>query len=215
MSARPLYILGAGQHGSVVLEAALAEWPGRPCLYLDGNNQRHGSTHLGIPIVGGPELLQPGDSVVIAIGHNATRLQLLQDLSARDCLLPVVVHPRAYVSPTAALGAGTVLLPGAVVHTGATVGMGCIVNCNAVVEHDCLLADGVHVAGLSYIGAGCSLGSGTFVGAHSTLLAGRSMGQWSAAAAHSLLTKDVPDSTLWKGHPATQEGKIGPEFSPF
>lgn len=56
-----------------------------------------------------------------------------------------IVHPTAYVSPTAHIADGCVILPHAIVNTGCEVKKGCIVNCGAIVDHGCILEEGVHV----------------------------------------------------------------------
>ena len=80
-----------------------------------------------------------------AFGNNEGRLQWLRRLQDAGCSVPVIVHPDAYVSPTACLSQGVVILPKAVVNTGCQIGEGCIVNCGAIVDHDCILEPGVHI----------------------------------------------------------------------
>ena len=80
-----------------------------------------------------------------AFGDNKARLDWLRRLAEQGCALLTLVHPTAYVSPTAAIGQGTAVLPHAIVNTGVEVGKGCIVNCGAIVDHGCVIEDGVHL----------------------------------------------------------------------
>lgn len=80
-----------------------------------------------------------------AFGNNEIRLKWL-DIFAREHInVPSFIHPTAYISPTAKLGLGSVVLPRAVVNTNCRVERGCIVNCAAVLDHDCILEEGVHL----------------------------------------------------------------------
>lgn len=96
----------------------------------------------------------------VAIGNNAVRLQWVRTLRQAGFELPVLVHPRAWVSPSATVGAGSFVLPGAVINTGVSAGAGCIVNCNAVLDHDCRLEDGVHACLGCIVKAGAVISSG-------------------------------------------------------
>jgi UDP-N-acetylbacillosamine N-acetyltransferase len=91
--------------------------------------------------------------LVPAIGDNSARMEVV-DL-AGPFLAPTLVHPAAWVSPSAVLGAGTVVLPNALVQTGAEVGRGVIVHVGAIVDHHGRVGDGVYLAQGSIIcGAG-------------------------------------------------------------
>ena len=84
-------------------------------------------------------------SVARICTHSTLRVQWLRKLTAGGCQIATIIHPRAYVSPTAEVCDGAVILPGAVVNTNTRVGFGCIVNCGAIVDHDCVLEQGVHI----------------------------------------------------------------------
>lgn len=49
---------------------------------------------------------------------------------------------------------------------------------------------------------------GASIGANSTIIAGNTIGQYSLIGAGSVVTKSVPDYTIWYGNPATQLGYI-------
>ena len=140
---KKLLILGAGGFGQTVanLAAELGGY-GKTAFLDDG---RTGGNILGscaefAAFADGQTHFYP------AFGNNETRMQWLKTLAAAGIPVPTLVHPRAYVSPTASLGMGTVVLPMAVVHTNVSVGSGCIINIGALVDHDCVIGDGAHLA---------------------------------------------------------------------
>lgn len=61
-----------------------------------------------------------------AFGNNEFRLSWCDKITRADGRLATVVHPTAYVSPTASIEKGVVVLPKAVINTDVTVKRGCI-----------------------------------------------------------------------------------------
>jgi len=49
---------------------------------------------------------------------------------------------------------------------------------------------------------------GATIGANATIIAGRSVGRYSFVGAGAVITKDVPDYTLWLGNPARMVGYV-------
>ncbi|MBQ9572900.1 MAG: hypothetical protein IJR22_05870 [Acidaminococcaceae bacterium] len=68
--------------------------------------------------------------------------------------LVTLVHPTAYVSPSATVGAGTVVEPKAVINTNSQIGQGCIISVGTVVDHDCVIGDFCHINAGVVCGAG-------------------------------------------------------------
>lgn len=93
-----------------------------------------------------PTLRERCTAAFVGLGNNELRLQWLQKLVAAGYQTPVFEHPAAEVCSSAALGAGTVVLPFAFVGAGTKVGAGCIINAGAIVDHNAVLEDGVHAA---------------------------------------------------------------------
>ena len=138
---KKLLILGAGGYGKTVLDVAQQLGCYESIDFLDDNQ---------IGVLGKCEeyasFADAQTEVYPAFGNNEARMRWIRILQEAGMSIPTLVHPRAYVSPTARLGVGAVVLPMAVVNTGVQVGNGCIVNIGALVDHDSILEDGVHLA---------------------------------------------------------------------
>ena len=80
-----------------------------------------------------------------AFGNNEFRLSWCDKITRADGRLATVVHPSAYVSPTASVENGVVVLPKAVINTDVTVKRGCIINLGAIVDHGCVIEQGCHI----------------------------------------------------------------------
>lgn len=173
MGNKKLFVVGAGGHGRAVAEAAVLSTEWAAIEFIDDTYPS--KTSVGAwPIVADtsalPGLVGKEDYVIIAIGHQATRRRLFEVVSGNGATVVSVIHPKAWVSAQAQVGAGTAVMAGAIVGTQAQVGKGAIINANATVDHDAILGDFAH------IGVGVQLAGGVVVGASAWLQAGSCAG---------------------------------------
>ena len=173
-----LLIVGAGGHGRVVAEAAelMGQWEN--IMFLDDRTDV--DRVLNHKIIGKlndyEKFTKKCENVIVCIGDNQKRLDLIEKILNIGYEIPVIIHPKASVSKYSAIGQGSVILAGAVVNTGASIGKGCIININSCVDHDSTLQDGVHIVSsaivrsmvkigrLSTIRAGACVKAGTVLG---------------------------------------------------
>jgi sugar O-acyltransferase (sialic acid O-acetyltransferase NeuD family) len=164
----PLIVFGAGGHGAVVAE--LAQACGRRVLgFAELDRARLGERVLGWAVAWhqdellAMDALPEGAQAALGVGFNGPRARLAALLEGR--LAGPLVHPRAYLSPSASLGPGSVVFALAAVQSRARLGAGVIVNTGAVVEHDCDVADFAHVAPNATLCGSVTVGARALVGA--------------------------------------------------
>lgn len=137
-----LIILGAGGYGRTIADVAAQTGEYSTILFLDDNS-------TASDVIGKcAEFARFRDGQIAfypAFGNNESRLAWLRRLQEAGCAILTIVHPTAYVSPTAQVECGSVILPHAIVNTNCVVKAGCIVNCGAIADHGCVLEEGVHV----------------------------------------------------------------------
>lgn len=83
---------------------------------------------------------------VVAFGNNEFRLSWINRIEQSGAKLATLIHPSSYVSHTAHIAAGCVVLPHSIINTNTSFNRGCIVNIGVVVDHDVILEEGVHLA---------------------------------------------------------------------
>lgn len=208
-----LLIVGASGHGKVIAESAQATGSWSRLAFTDDRWDRLDAWQ-GIPVIGParpvadrrPEYAE----AVVAIGHAATRLEIMDAHEALGYRLAVVVHPSAVLSPSARLGAGSVVLAQAAVNAEARLGRGCIVNTGASVDHDCRLGDGVHVCPGAALAGDVHVGARTWIGIGAAICQGVAIGSDVIIAAGAVVVDDVADGVTVMGVPARPAGTPGP-----
>jgi sugar O-acyltransferase (sialic acid O-acetyltransferase NeuD family) len=201
-----LVLWGAGGHGSVVLDCAVASRAFDPICFVDDGWEHERSFH-GRELLGTSSKLERArklgySTFLIAIGSNATRRSCFGRALGYGLEPAVVIHPGATVSTSAVIGGGTVIMPGAVVNAGARIGRNCIINTAAVVEHGCLIEDDVHISPRAALGGGAAVHRLGHVGIGAILLPGADVGEGAVIGAGAVVLNRVPAGVTVVGVPA-------------
>lgn len=164
MKGRKLLILGAGQYGFVAAETAAAMGCFEKIAFLDDANPNATGKLMDFE-----KFSEDYTDAFVAMGNPQLRLSWLERLEQAGYALPVLMHPRAYASPSAQLAPGVILEPMAVVQANAVVKRGCllcagcVVNHNAVVEEGCQIDCGAVVMSNARVEPGTKVPCGTVV----------------------------------------------------
>lgn len=200
---RRVLVIGAGGHAKVVIEALQAAGFA-PGGLIDAEATPR--TVLGVAVLGDDAALAglraEFGAAVVALGDNRARERVGAALRGLGYALPPVVHPAAFVSPSATVGEGAVVMARAVVGTLARVGALAIVNTGAIVEHDCGIGAAAHVAPGVTLAGSVTVGARALVGAGSVVRPGVSIGADAVVGAGAAVVGDVPAGACWAGVPA-------------
>lgn len=202
-----LIILGGGEHARVVAEAARSD--GRYILlgFVDPQPCNETIGRLNLPRLGGDESVPRRDPCqavlgVGSVGPSVARRRVVDRAVGSVAGWAVVVHAAAWVSPTATLSAGTVVMAGATINTGAWIGPHCVVNTGAVIEHDVRIGAFAQVAPGAVIGGGTSIEDDAFVGLGASVRDHVRIGKGALVGMGAVVVADVPDGAVVRGIPA-------------
>ena len=131
-----LVIIGAGGYGRTVVD--VAHQLDYTTIVLDDVDPVH-------PLSTYQSYINSSTFFIPAFGNNVFRMEWINRIEASGGQLSTLIHPTAYVSPTAIINPGTVILPHAIINTNVVVGKGCIINLGSIVDHGCILEEGVHI----------------------------------------------------------------------
>lgn len=85
------------------------------------------------------------DTAIVALGKNETRVKYYNELKRCGYTIPVLIHPTAYVSPTAMIAPGCIIRAKAVVSRDVKIGEACILNVGALIDHHVEIGYGCHI----------------------------------------------------------------------
>jgi sugar O-acyltransferase (sialic acid O-acetyltransferase NeuD family) len=217
-----IILIGGGGHALVVLEAAMESARSVRGFFDDDAHavawSRAQLGRLGELAQASRHLAFDNDErFVIAVGGLALRRRMIDELVAPVAppgqpsapstnhaprAAAAVVHPRAWISPSATLGLGVYVGPGAIVHAHARVADHVIINSGAIVEHECDIGVNAHIAPGAVLGGNVHVGPDTLVGIGARVLPGVKVGSAACVGAGATVLRDVPDRATVVGVPA-------------
>ena len=161
------------------------------------------------PLCAPPCVLQlsefrPANDELYLLGPTTpTRSALATELAEHfNLAFHTLVHPTAYVSPLATLGAGTFVGARSVVAAGAALGEHVFVNRGVTIGHDTRIGEFSRIQPGSAVGGLSKIGRGVTIGIGATLIERLVVGDNAVIGAGSTVLKDVPANVVVVGTPA-------------
>lgn len=154
-----LFIIGAGGHGRVVLDAALQQ-SFYDVVGLVDDNLEPGTVVQGVKVItdrkGVQNVFETATRFIVAIGNNELRRQVFEEMKA-SFLPATVIHPSAVIATHAQVQEGSVVLAGAVINVNAVIGKNCIINSMSLIDHDTRIGDHTHIAQGTIVGSNVTI----------------------------------------------------------
>jgi sugar O-acyltransferase (sialic acid O-acetyltransferase NeuD family) len=201
-------ILGAGDHANVVADSLLLVMSQNqklePIGYLDDDPRLLGKKFQGLPVLGSiaQRHLFQHDAVVVAIGHNATRARIFQELEKEQAQFINAIHPAVTLASDVELGLGVVIMAGVVVNTGSVIGNNVILNTSCSVDHHGYIGCHAHLGPGAHLGGRVTIGEGALLGVGAVVSPGKHVGDWSIVGAGGCVVSNIPDAVTAVGVPA-------------
>jgi UDP-perosamine 4-acetyltransferase len=204
-----LVVIGARADGQahLVVEALAEGVAHRVVAFLDETPELWGTEVFDIPVLGSLDRIQEAVAMgakgaMIAIGVAAARERIAESVRTTGLELVTIVHPRAYVAPSAVLGAGTFVGATATISTGANVGELVMVSPLAMVSHHVRVGDCAQISPGAVLGGRSRVGKRSFVGLGAVVVSERSVGDDAIVGAGAVVISDVPAGVTVAGVPA-------------
>ena len=205
-------ILGGGGHAAVV-ESALSQTGCGVAAVLD-DSLAPGTKIIEASVAGKisqlGEFRGEAEEVHVAIGSNEARFTLAGSARKEGFKLKTIVHPTAFVDPSAKIGDGVFVAAGAFVGPRAEIGDGAIINTHASVDHDCKIGEFSHICPGTILAGAVEVGPLTTVGAGSVVKPLVKIGANDLIGSGSVVVKNIGDNTVSYGTPAEAQ-KINPK----
>mgnify|MGYP001226903223 CR=1 FL=1 len=200
---KKLLIIGASGHGKVVADIALKMKNWESIAFIDDNSSV--KALMGLEVVGNSEDIPKYISdyqFFVAVGNNATRQRIYENIKKHGGHIPVLIHPEATIGKDVHLGSGTVVMAGAIINSGTTIGKGCIINTGATVDHDNELGDFVHISPGVNLAGTVKVGHYTWFGVGSVASNNLSITKNCMIGAGAVVVKDINEPGTYLGVPA-------------
>ena len=211
-----IVLIGGGGHCKSVIDVLREENKFQIAGIIDVP-EKLGSEVSDIPCIGTdeqiPELAEKFGNFVITMGHLGNpkqRMELFDAVLNSGGELPPIVSPLAYVSSSADIGIGTVILHNAVVNAFAQIGPNCILNTGAIVEHDASVSGNAHISTRAVVNGQCQVGEMSFVGSGAVLAHNVRIGRSNLIGAGSVVLQDTEDNAMYAGVPAVMKKRLSP-----
>jgi acetyltransferase EpsM len=203
-----IVVIGGGEHARVLIEAIRARSTSQELLgFVDPEACEETTRRLGVPRLGDEDVLERRRGALGILGFAALETRSRRDEAVRR-LSPLldgwatVVHPSAWVSPTATVGEGTVIMAGAVVQSGARLGSHCVINTGAIVEHDAVLGEHAQLAPGATLGGAVRIGPLAYIGLGAVVRDHTSVGAGATVGMGAVVVHDVAAGARVMGVPA-------------
>jgi sugar O-acyltransferase (sialic acid O-acetyltransferase NeuD family) len=203
---KPLVMVGggAGQLPRNVIEAVEAQ--GRTLAgYLNVGAGAEPLMHAR-PCLGDERLLDDSNflaahDVVVAV-EGAQRRATCERLSERNASLPMIAHPAATISASAAIGAGTIISAGVVVQQDTRIGRFCTLYTSCSIDHDSVVGDFVSISPGVHTAGRVAIEDDVFIGLGALIIGGVVIGSGATVGAGAVVLRSVAARDTVVGNPA-------------
>ncbi len=207
-----IIIYGGGGHGKALIDLirSLSVYPIEG-IVDDGLSP--GSSIMGTQILGGSSILEQlvtakvhlAANAVGGIGNISSRITVFERLIKVGFSCPALVHPTAFIEPSATLSEGVQVMPHAYIGSEAHIGFGAIINTGAIVSHDCTIGEYANLSPGAILAGEVSVGRAALIGMGVTVNLRVKIGSHARIGNGATIKLDVPEGGL------VHAGAIWPE----
>ena len=173
---KELILIGGGGHCHACIDVIELENKYKIIGILD-TQEKVGSLVLGYPVIGTDKdiasLAKTNRYFLITVGkvnHSDLRKNLFNKVQDSSGIFATIISPRAYISQTAVIQEGCIIMHDALINTNSIIESNCIINNKALVEHDCIVGAHSHISTSTVINGSVSIGEDCFIASHAVVI---------------------------------------------
>lgn len=134
------------------------------------------------------------------IEHRAALHKKLLEIS--KCNFPNIIHPTAWIAPSAKIGHGNYIGAFTVINTSAEVGDFTIINTRAIVEHNCIISEFCNLSPGAVLAGNVLIDEQSFLGLNCSVIESIRVSKNTIVGAGAVVTKEHPPYSKLIGVPA-------------
>jgi sugar O-acyltransferase (sialic acid O-acetyltransferase NeuD family) len=209
----PIVLIGGGGHCLSCIDVLRLENVFEIVGILD-TPDKVGTSLMGIKVIGDdddiPRLARKYKNFLITIGqikYSEKRVRIFETVKKYGGNLPVIISPKAYISPSAIINEGTIIMHNSLINAKAVIGKGCIINTGALVEHEASVGDFCHISTQAIVNGQVFIGKNSFIGSNSVIANNISLPEQIIVAAGACIFKSPDEAGTYIGNPAKKSIK--------
>ncbi len=198
-----IIIYGGGGHGKILIDLLRMSLL-YPILGVVDDGLPVDASVMGVPVLGGSGILAElrargvhlAANAVGGIGNIASRIKVFETLRQAGFTCPNLIHPTAFVEPSATFAEGVQVMPLAYVGSDARVGFGAIINTGCIVSHDCQIGDYVNLSPGAILAGEVTVGEAALIGMGVTVNLRVKIGGHARIGNGATVKQDVPEGGI-------------------
>lgn len=209
----PIILIGGGGHCLSCIDVLRLESKFEIVGILD-TFDKVGTTLSDIKIIGTdddiPLLVSKYKNFLITIGQiksSEKRVRIFNIVKKNGGILPVIISPKAYISKSAFIEEGTIIMHNSLINSEAVIGKNCIINTGALIEHEVAIGDFCHISTQAVVNGQVYIGKNSFIGSNSVIANNVSLPDGIIVSAGACILKTPEKTGTYIGNPARKSLK--------
>jgi sugar O-acyltransferase (sialic acid O-acetyltransferase NeuD family) len=200
-----LIIVGAGGHGQVIADTAEKTLKWTSISFVD-------DMYPSKTIIGNWEVIgkikdlakfqKEYDSIIVAIGDNKLRMDIMISLKELNLDIVSIIHPSAQIAKNVEIAKGTVIFANSVLNYGVKIHKGCIINTSSSIDHGSIIKSFAHISPGANLGGDVIIGERSWVGIGATIIHSCNVSDDVIIGAGAVVINDIKNASTVYGVPA-------------